>query len=84
MLFSDARWSLGGPRGSPGVARELHSGFGGENECLCQQYEEGEIWCKDVAMCKDEGFACKIGPDAGNSPPNLILLIRAFIIYLLR
>ena len=47
----------------------------GENECLCQQYEEGEIWCKDEAMCKDEGFACKKGPDAGNSPSNLILLI---------
>merc|ERR1711879_706226 len=36
----------------------------GENECLCQQYEAGEIWCKDEAMCKDEGFACKKGPDA--------------------
>jgi len=36
----------------------------GENECLCQRYEEGDIWCEDVAMCKDEGLACKTGPDA--------------------
>ena len=48
----------------------------GENECLCQRYEEGDIWCEDVAMCKDEGLACKTGPDAGNYPHNLSLFTR--------
>ena len=35
MQFNDARWSLGGPGWSPGVARGLPSGFQAEMGCFC-------------------------------------------------
>ena len=43
MLFSDARWSLGGPRGSPGAARGLHSAFWVKNECF-SKFENKCFW----------------------------------------
>ena len=36
MQFDNARWSLGGPGWSPGVARGLPGGYGVQNECFCK------------------------------------------------
>ena len=43
MLFGDARFSLGGPRWSPGAARGLHSAFGVKNECF-SKFENKCFW----------------------------------------
>ena len=43
MQFVGARWSLGGPRWSPGAARGLFGGYKAQNECL-KKFEKGCFW----------------------------------------